>query len=235
MTGIIYLIPNSLGNPDTEQFLPRYCAAVAKEVKYLIVENIRNARRYLKSIDRDINIDDLTFFELNKHTKPEDIESFLHPALEGSDTGILSEAGLPGIADPGARIVEMAHRKGIRVVPLTGPSSLFLALMASGFNGQSFRFCGYLPVKGNERIQSIRQLEKKARTEDESQLFIETPYRNMAMLEDILTTCNEDTGLCIAADITTENEFIKTRTVAGWKKQKPELNKRPVVFILGRL
>lgn len=228
------MIPNSLGSKDPDSFLPLHVKNQIILLKYFIVENVRNARRYLKSLDPEINIDELTFFELNKHTDPLEIGTYLSPALEGNHVGVISEAGLPGIADPGAAIVKLAHEKNIEVVPFTGPSSLFLALMASGLNGQSFRFVGYLPVKSNDRMHALRQLEKRSMQENESQLFIETPYRNNALLKDILSVCSNGTLLTIAADISEETEMIRTRKIASWKTKQPDLHKRPAVFIIGK-
>ncbi len=233
MAGTLYLIPNTLGNSDPDTFLPSKIKDFIPSIKFLIVENIRNARRYLKSIDQDIDIDSITFFELNKHTKQSDINGFLDPLINGNDTGILSEAGVPGVADPGAEVVRFAHQRGIKVVPWTGPSSILMSLMASGLNGQAFRFLGYLPVKGHARVQAIRQLENKAIREKETQIFIETPYRNDQMMNDILSTCQPGTLLTVAVDLTTETESVRTRTIAEWKKKKPELHKRPAVFLLG--
>lgn len=227
------MIPNSLGNNNPNTFLPAFYLETICSLKYYVVENIRNARRFLKSIEKSVIIDELTFFELNKHTKPGEIGRFLEPVFQGYDLGVISEAGLPGIADPGAAVVQIAHKKNIEVVPITGPSSLFLTLMASGLNGQCFRFSGYLPVNSNERIQKLRRLENRALKEHESQLFIETPYRNNAMLADIIKACKPTTLLTIGVDLTTENEMIKTRTIRDWEKKKPELHKRPAVFILG--
>ena len=233
MKGTLYLVPNTLGNPDTRDTIPAGIAPRVREISVYIVENLRNARRYLKLLDRDIIIDELTFFELNEHTTAEEIPSFLAPLEKGADTAIISEAGVPGVADPGAAVVKVAHEKGIRVVPLTGPSSILLALMASGMNGQSFCFHGYLPVKGPERIRKIREIEQVAMRKGETQLFIEAPYRNDALLADILASCKPETLLCIAADITMDSEYIFTRKVAEWKKKKPALHKRPVMFLLG--
>jgi len=233
MSGVLYLIPNTLGECDLEQVLPSVNFKIIKEIKHFIVEDVRTARRFLKKVDKEINIDELQFFTLNKHTSPEEISGYLSPLKTGSNVGIISEAGCPAIADPGAEIVRIAQAKNYRVVPLVGPSSILLALMASGFNGQSFAFTGYLPIQGNERIQTIKQLEKRAQHERQSQLFIETPYRNMKILEDILNTCQPNTQLCIACDITLESEYIKTKSIAEWKKEKlPDLNKRPCIFLI---
>lgn len=234
MTGVVYLIPNTLGECDTNHVLPTYNSEVILSIKHFIVEDVRTARRFLKKVDSSINIDELTFYTLNNHTTPEEIGSYLLPAKSGLDMGIISEAGCPAIADPGADIVRMAQEADVKVVPLVGPSSILLGLMASGFNGQSFAFVGYLPIKPNERDQRLRQLEKRAHVEKQSQIFIETPYRNNTMFENILSVCQGGTKLCIACDITLETEYIKTKTVAQWKafKQRPDLNKRPCIFIL---
>ena len=233
MTGIIYLIPNTLGDCDVNHVLPSYNREVILRLKHYIVEDVRTARRFLKKVDASINIDELTFYTLNNHTSPEEISSYLLPAMSGLDMGIISEAGCPAIADPGADIARLAQEKDIRVVPLVGPSSILLALMASGFNGQSFAFVGYLPIKPNERDQRIRQLEKRAHVERQSQIFIETPYRNDKMFENLLSVCQSGTKICVACDITLETEYIKTKSVAQWKSAKrPGLDKRPCIFIL---
>jgi len=233
MSGILYLIPNTLGECNLENVLPSVNLEITREIKHFIVEDVRTARRFLKKVDKEINIDELQFYTLNKHTSPEEISGFLSPLKNGANVGIISEAGCPAIADPGAEIVCIAQAENYKVVPLVGPSSILLALMASGFNGQSFAFVGYLPIQGNERIQTIKQLEKRAQYEKQSQLFIETPYRNMKMLEDILNTCQPKTKLCIACDITLETEYIKTKSIADWKKEKlPDLNKRPCIFLM---
>jgi len=234
MKGVLYLVPNTLGNPDTTETIPEGIKERVNHIKVFIVENLRNARRYLKSLNKEIEIDALSFFELNEHTPPEEIPSFLDLVDKGMDAAIISEAGVPGVADPGSAVVRVAHEKGIRVVPLTGPSSILLALMASGLNGQSFCFHGYLPIKRPERIKKIREIEQKAVRSGETQLFIEAPYRNDALLADLLETCIPSTRLCIAADITLESEFIFTKTAGDWKKKKPALHKRPVLFLIGR-
>lgn len=234
MKGTLYLVPNTLGNPDTSASIPAGITEIVMGIEVYVVENLRNARRYLKKLNKSIDIDSLTFYELNEHTSPEEIPSFLDPAVQGKDVAILSEAGVPGVADPGAAVVNLAHRRGIRVVPLTGPSSILLSLMASGLNGQSFCFHGYLPIKRPDRVRKIRELEQSALRKNETQLFIEAPYRNDALLSDILDSCQSSTLLCIAADITLESEFIFTRAVADWSKQKPALHKRPVIFLLGK-
>lgn len=234
MKGTLYLIPNSLGSNDPSSFLAEGIIAKTTQLSCFIVEDLRNARRYLKLLDREINIDKITFFELNKHTSVGDIPAFLEPALRGVDTGVLSEAGLPGIADPGATVVGLAHERGLTVKPLTGPSSLFLTLMASGLNGQSFTFHGYLPIQSRERIQALKKIEQQVEREGSAHLFIEAPYRNNGLLEDILKSCSAKTLLTIGTDLTTDQESVMTKSIDGWKKRTPDLHKRPSVFILGR-
>ena len=234
MKGVLYLIPNTLGNPDTSQTIPDGITGKVNDIKVFIVENLRNARRYLKRLHPEIDIDQLIFHEFNEHTGAEEIPAFLQQVMEGADAAIISEAGVPGVADPGASVVRLAHERGIKVVPLTGPSSILLSLMASGLNGQIFAFLGYLPVKQPERVRKLKEVEQEVRKKGETQIFIETPYRNDALLRDILNTCDSSTLLCIAADITLSTEFIFTRTVKEWEKNKPALHKRPAIFLLGR-
>jgi len=229
----LFLIPNVLSGGDWQNVLPVSVFNVLGETRYFIVEDIRTVRRFLKHINRDVNIDALTFFELNKFTRPGDLPGFLEPAERGFNIGIVSEAGCPCIADPGAEIVKIAHRKGIQVVPLVGPSSVLLALMASGLNGQNFAFNGYLPVKPHERAKAISALEKKARIEAGTQIFIETPYRNQQLVADLLKTCQPTTLLCIAANLTGEDEFVVTKSIGEWKNTVPDLNKQPTIFLLG--
>ena len=228
----LYLIPTSLGETSFDKILPAYNNLIISDLKYFIVEDIRTARRFLKKSNPQIVIDNLTFFQLNQHTSPEEISTFLTPMNQGNDMGVISEAGCPAIADPGADVVAIAQKNGYKVVPLVGPSSILLALMASGFNGQSFAFVGYLPIPGNDRSKMLKKLENRVYNENQSQIFIETPYRNMKMLEEIFSTCQPSTKLCIAADITLETEFIQTKTIQSWKKLIPDLNKRPCIFIL---
>ncbi len=230
--GKLYLIPTTLGESELQSVIPSKVLQRIEDLHFFIVENIRTARRYIRKVSKTKNIDALTFFELNKHTPAETIGSFLHPCFEGHSVGILSESGNPGIADPGASIVKMAHLRGIDLVPLTGPSSILLALISSGMNGQNFAFNGYLPIQDNERVKKIIFLEKRSKTEKQTQIFIETPFRNMKMFDTILKTCKNNSLLCIASEISCENEYIKTKTVAEWKKEKPQLNKRPTVFLL---
>ena len=232
MLGNLYLIPNTLGNSETCWTIPPNVVAVAQKLRYFIVEDIRTARRYLKLLDKSIIIDDLQFFILNKHTSSAELSTFLTPLKDGFDVGIISEAGCPAVADPGAEIVRMAHEIGIKVVPLTGPSSIILALSASGLNGQNFAFNGYLPVNKEDRIKAIRYFENRSKNENQSQIFIETPYRNMVLFEDILNNCHASTLLCIACNITLPDEFIITQTIKQWANNKPDLHKKPAIFII---
>lgn len=231
MSGRIYLIPVTLGGDDFLKVIPEKVISLTRLLRFFIVEDIRSARRFLRLIDKEFPINDTVFFELNEHTGESDISSYLEPVLNGSDIGIMSEAGLPGIADPGARIIALAHRKKITVTPLSGPSSIILALISSGLNGQNFTFNGYLPVKPAERTTKLRELEKKA-GEGYAQIFMETPYRNQKMLESILSTCQNNTMLCIAADITLFTESIRTMKISEWKKHIPSLTDRLVIFVL---
>jgi len=233
-TAGLYLIPVTLGETEISKVLPPDNKEIILSIRYFIVENVRTARRFLKQTDPGIDIDCLTFYTLNKHTSEAELSGFLKPIEDGYSIGIISEAGCPAIADPGADVVSIAQKKNIPVVPLVGPSSILLALMASGFNGQNFTFHGYLPIEAGERIKTLKVLEQRVYSEDQTQLFIETPYRNGKLIEDILKTCKPTTLLCIAADITLDSEFIKTKSVAEWKKQVPELSKRPCIFAIYR-
>lgn len=232
MAGKLILFPTQLGDTDFNRILPVYNNTLLSAIKYFIVEDVRTARRFLKKCDPAFNIDELTFFVLNKHTSPADLQSFIQPLKQGSDVGLLSEAGCPAIADPGADVVALVQSGDIQVIPLVGPSSILLALMASGFNGQSFAFNGYLPIQENEKVKTLKMLERRIYAESQTQIFIETPYRNMKTLADILSVCQPETKLCIAADITLSTEYIKTKSIQGWKKNLPDLNKRPCIFIL---
>ena len=213
MIPALYLIPNLLGETPVEQVLPAYNHEIIMGIRHFIVEDVRTARRFLKQVDRSIDIDQLTFYTLNKHTNPEEVASMLKPLEEGNPMGVISEAGCPAVADPGADVVAIVQRKGLKVVPLVGPSSIILAVMGSGFNGQSFAFNGYLPIEPEERIKTLKRLEQRAYTENQTQLFIETPYRNSKMMVDILKACRPQTHLCIAAGLTTKDEYIKTHTI----------------------
>lgn len=228
----LYLLPVTLGETPVEQVLPIYNKEIILGIRHFIVEDVRSARRFLKKVDRSIDIDALTFYPLNKHTSPEAISGYLSPLLAGEAMGVISEAGCPAVADPGADVVAIAQRKGLRVVPLVGPSSIILSVMASGFNGQSFAFHGYLPIDPAERARRIKALEQRVYAEDQTQLFIETPYRNNRLAEDILRNCRPQTRLCIAAAITCPGEYIKTRTVREWEGKLPDLAKTPCIFLI---
>lgn len=233
METALYLLPVTLGDTPIDKVLPAYNAGIIREIKHFIVEDVRSARRFLKKVDREIDIDTLSFYPLNKHTSPEDISGYLNPLAEGHSMGVISEAGCPAVADPGADVVAIAQRRNLKVVPLVGPSSIILSVMASGFNGQSFAFHGYLPIEPNERSKRLKELEGRIYSEHQTQLFIETPYRNHKMLDDILKACRLQTKLCIAANITCEGEYIKTRTVKEWKGTAlPDLSKIPCIFLL---
>jgi len=228
----LFLIPTPLGETARDRVLPAEIMQVVSRIKYYVVENIRTARRHLRIMVPEIVIDDLDFKELNEHTQPMELDLMLEPLKRGFDVGILSEAGCPGVADPGADLVKLAHEKAFQVRPLVGPSSILLSLMASGMNGQNFAFIGYLPVKPTERANSIRDIERTSSRDKQTQIFIEAPYRNTKLLEDLLTFCNSQTRLCIAVDLTMDSEYVVTKTIAGWKKGVPEINKRPAIFLL---
>ena len=231
MKGRIYLIPVTLGGDDFSGVIPEKALDITRRLRFFIVEDLRSARRFLRLIDKGFPIDETLFFELSEHTGEKDIVHFLEPVKNGSDIGLMSEAGLPGIADPGARLIALAHREKITVTPLAGPSSIVLALISSGMNGQNFSFNGYLPAKPAERAARLKELERKAR-EGYAQIFMETPYRNQKMVETIMSVCSNDTMLCIAADITLPTESIRTRRISEWKTDKPDLKNRLVVYVL---
>ena len=229
----LYLIPVTLGDTPITQVLPDYNHDIIVNIKHFIVENIRSARRFLKQVEKSIDKDELTFYELNRHTDRKIIGEYLEPLKKGQPVGIISEAGCPAIADPGADVVAIAQSRGIKVVPLVGPSSIIMSLMGSGFNGQQFAFNGYLPVDIPGRIKALKKLENKVYNDDQTQIFIETPYRNSKMLETMLNALRPSTKICIAAGITTPQEFIVTKTVEKWKKEKfPEFEKVPCVFLI---
>lgn len=232
MESALYLIPVTLGDTPVSKVLPVYNHDVIMGIRHFIVENVRSARRFLKKVDQEIDIDALTFYELNKHTSPEAIGSYLKPLQEGCPMGVISEAGCPAVADPGADVVAIAQRKKLKVVPLVGPSSIILSVMASGFNGQSFAFHGYLPIDGGERAKTLKHLESRAYAEHQTQLFIETPYRNLKMFDDIIRSCRPQTRLCIAANLTCDDEYAVTRTIAEWKGQRPPIDKIPCIFLI---
>lgn len=232
MKAALYLIPVTLGETTIERVIPSYNKEIIISIKHFIVENIRSARRFLKQVDSAIEIDDLKFYELNKHTNLDEIGNYLYPLSQGESVGIISEAGCPAIADPGSDVVAIAQKKNYPVVPLIGPSSILLSLMGSGFNGQSFAFHGYLPIDAKDRKQKIEQMETRIFKEEQTQLFIETPYRNDKLVEDLMKHCNQNVKLCIAMNITCEDEYIKTMPIANWKKHLPDMNKKPCIFLL---
>ncbi len=233
MEPALYLIPVTLGDTPHSRVLPDYNAQVVRGIRFFIVEDVRSARRFLKKADGGINIDELTFFPMGKYASAEAFASYLRPLEQGLPVGMISEAGCPAVADPGADIVAIAQRKGLRVIPLVGPSSLMLAVMASGLNGQNFAFNGYLPINPAERAARLKKLEQRAFAERQTQLFIETPYRNAKMFEDILRTCRPQTRLCVAAGMTCREEYIRTRTVREWKEHAlPDLSKVPAIFLI---
>ncbi len=230
--GKLFLIPSTLGDNEPLEVLPISIKRAIEDIDYYIVENEKTARRFIKKISPRKPQPSLRLVTLNKYTEAESLAGFLEPCLEGHDVGVLSEAGCPGIADPGAQVVKIAHEKNIQVIPLVGPSSIILALMASGFNGQNFAFNGYLPIDSAERKKSIKKMEKLSVDLSQSQLCIETPYRNDRLLADMLKSLSPNTRLCIACDITLNTEYIATKTVADWKKGLPQLHKRPAIFII---
>lgn len=231
MQGTLYLIPTTLGITEVD-LIPPYVSNILQDINEFIVEDEKSARRYLIKAGINKPIAEIVFHLLNEHTNSEGIVSYLDSIEKGKNIGVLSEAGVPCVADPGAAIVKHAHRKNIKVIPLVGPSSIILALMASGFNGQNFTFHGYLPKDRKERVRKLKELEKTALQKNQTQIFIEAPYRNQHLLEDILNTCDAQTQLCIACDITLQSEFIQSRSIWEWKKKVPEINKRPAVFLI---
>ncbi len=229
--GILYLIPSALAD-GMENVIPAYVMKIVEGLSFFVVENERSARRYLRKIGYKNNFDEVTLIEIDKHNPNEINQQVFVHLKAGGNAGILSEAGLPAVADPGNLYVQLAHSEGIKVSPLTGPSSILLALMASGMNGQRFRFHGYIPVAKAERIKKIQEMERLAGKEDETQIFIETPYRNQSLFDDIIHTCSPQTLLCIAADLTAQTELIKTMPVRDWQKKTIDINKRPAVFLI---
>lgn len=232
--GTLYLIPTPLGDSPLESVLPEATRRIAANLSTFIVEHAKTARAFLKQLPTTLPLQQLTLLELNEHTRNAELESLLRPLLDGHDAGLLSEAGCPAVADPGAELVRLAHDHGIPVRPLVGPSSILLALMAAGMVGQRFTFHGYLPAKPDERAQALRALEARAATDNATQIFIETPYRNPAMLESILAVCRADTRLAVARDLTGRDELILSTRVAAWPASPPELRKHPCVFLLWR-
>lgn len=229
----LYLIPTTLGESKLTDILPQRITEIISICNYFIVENEKTARQFIKKVCPEKNQAQLRISVLNKHTSPEQYSDFLNPIEEGFPVGIISEAGCPAIADPGADIVAIAHQKHIDIEPLVGPSSIILAMMASGLNGQNFAFNGYLPIDKNERKQTLKKLERKIKDEHQSQLFIETPYRNDKLLQDLLLHLSGEIKICIACDVTLPTQFIKTLSVNQWKKQTISLHKRPTIFVIG--
>ena len=231
--GTLYLIPCTLGDAPVEQVLPQHVIDIARKLEHFVVEHPKTARQFISALKPERPIQTINFATLNEHTAASELSELLAPLLAGHDVGIISEAGCPGIADPGADLVNLAHRNDIRVVPLVGPSSILLALMASGLNGQCFAFHGYLPIAETERKKAITMLEAESTKRKQTQLFIETPYRNDKMFSALLAQCRPETLLCVATDITLPGEQIRTRSIAQWKSQPaPQLNKRPSLFLL---
>lgn len=232
--GRLFLMPTLLGSEQWEHVIPTEVAEIAKKTRYFAVEDIKSARRYLRKLDREFPIDDSTFYILNKKTPPHELKTMLAPLKNGFDVCIISEAGCPGIADPGADLVALAHQTGEFVSPLTGPSSILLALIGSGFNGQSFAFNGYVPKDRKARIATFKDFEYLANKTGQTQIFMETPFRNNHLLEDLLNDCMDNTFLCIACDLTLHSERIQTMTIAEWRDKAFSLEKRPTMFLIGK-
>lgn len=233
MEAALYLIPVTLGDTPISNVLPTYNKEIILSIRHFIVEELRTARRFLKAVEKSIDIDALTFYEMGKHADASRFSQYLEPLRKGLPVGVISEAGCPAVADPGADVVAIAQREGLRVVPLVGPSSILLAVMASGFNGQSFAFHGYLPIDASARSKRLKQLESRSAAEHQTQLFIETPYRNEKLMADLLATCNPQTKLCIAAGLTTEQEYVRSQSIRDWKKNGlPQISKIPTIFAI---
>ena len=231
--GTLYMVPVTLGDDNLSFVIPADVIQIVKGLEYFVVENEKSARRFLGTVKSNKPVRELNFQLLNEHTAEKDLPELIAPLLAGHNVGMLSEAGCPGIADPGATLAALAHRKGIKVSPLVGPSSILLSLMASGFNGQQFTFLGYLPSDKAARVTKLKEIEKQSERLNETQIFIETPYRNQHMLEDILASCNANTKLCIARNVSLEVELVVSKTIAEWKKNAlPDLHKQPTVFLL---
>ncbi|TCP25648.1 16S rRNA (cytidine1402-2'-O)-methyltransferase [Tenacibaculum skagerrakense] len=232
MLGKLYLIPTTLGDTEPLEVMPISVKKVIESLDYFIVENEKTARRYIKRITPSKVQSELHFMKIDKFSHELETRNYLDVCQHGISVGVLSEAGVPGVADPGATIVKQAHEKGIQVIPLVGPSSILLAMMASGMNGQNFAFNGYLPIDKSDKKKVLKELEKVSRDKKQSQIFIETPYRNGKMLDDLRTTLQPNTRLCVACDITLPTEYIKTLPVSKWKSENPDLHKRPAIFII---
>jgi len=231
--GTLYLIPVPLGPGEASDVIPQRAAKILDQISIILAEDERSARRAIRLMAPDVPVAKFKIERLNEHTQPHEIKGLLQPLVSGESVGVISEAGCPGVADPGALVVREAHRIGARVVPLVGPSSILLALMASGLNGQRFSFVGYLPKEKGLRCQEIVKLEKKVQESKESQIFIETPYRNLALFQDLLLSCRAETSLCVACAINTADEYIETHPISEWRKRSFEIPKEPCTFILG--
>lgn len=234
MAGTLYLIPTPIGDTPLDWVLPEQTRRIAAGLCTFIVERPKTARLFLKRLPTHAPLQQLKLLELNEHTRPAERAALLRPLLQGEDVGLLAEAGCPAVADPGAELVHLAHAHGVRVRPLVGPSAILLALMGSGLTGQRFTFRGYLPAKPDERTRALRDLEKQAEATDAAQIFIETPYRNQAMLDAILDACRDDTWLSLACDLTLETELMVSKQVAAWRLARPDIDRRPCVFLLWR-
>jgi len=234
MTGTLFLIPTPLAADTAQSILSPQIKDIILNTNYFFVENLRTSRRFISELKLGKKIEELNFYLLDKETPESEIEIYIRILENGNNVGLMSEAGCPGIADPGSIAIKMAHKKGIKVVPLAGPSSIFMALMASGFNGQSFTFSGYLPIDKIERVKAIKQLEKEASAKNQTQIFMETPFRNNQIMQDLLLNCQGETLISIACDISSPDEFIKTQSVDKWRKSVPDLHKKPTIFCLYR-
>lgn len=235
METALYLIPVTLGDTELSRVLPDYNTSIVREIRHFVVEEIRTARRFLRKMDREFPIDDCTFYEMGKHAENSSFEQAIKTLSDGTSVGVISEAGCPAVADPGAIVVGMAQRRGLRVIPLVGPSSMIMSVMASGLNGQSFAFNGYLPMEPADRAKRLKMLESRAINENQTQLFIETPFRNRKMFDALCHNLRPQTRLCIAAGITTQEEWIHTHTIAEWKRTTlPDLSKVPAIFLIGK-
>ncbi len=230
--GKLFLIPNALGGKEAAYTIPDYVRRIITSLRDFVVEDVKSARRYFRSLDRNFPIDESSFYQLDKRSGEEELMQYLTMLLEGRNLGLVPEAGIPGVADPGSELVQMAHQNAVTVIPLVGPSSIMLTLMASGLNGQKFAFHGYLPVQQKERKRALQDVERESIRKGSSEIFMETPYRNNQLIADILSTCRSSTNLCIAVDLTLYSERIHTKTVADWKASKPDIHKRPAVFVL---
>jgi 16S rRNA (cytidine1402-2'-O)-methyltransferase len=232
--GTLFLIPNTLGSEQTDHIIPPVVAETAIQLRHFAVEEVKSARRFLRKIDRQFPIDDSEFIVMNKHTAAPELLGLIRTLKAGENVGIMSEAGCPGIADPGSVLVALAHEHGIRVSPMVGPSSILLTLIGSGFNGQNFAFHGYLPKDKKERVRRLKELEARVRRSAETQLFMDTPFRNMHVLEDLLNELSDDTYLCVATNLTLPDEHIHTRSIAEWRENAYDLAKNPTMFALGK-